>query len=71
MPETQLETASCSVPLIPCPLVQPPAKREPKPRIMPPATATTNRNRTLSPKAEAQSDGTHTPTWKSPEIMAD
>ena len=71
MAETQLETASCSVPLMPCPLVHPSAKRAPKPRMMPPAKATSTLKTVLSPKAEAQSDGTQAFDCKSPEMMAD
>jgi hypothetical protein len=52
-------TASCSTPLIPCPLVQPPAQRAPNPRITPPASATVRRSAPLrTPNAAAHRDGT-------------
>ena len=54
MAEIQLETASCRVPLIPCPLVHPSAQRAPKPMQTPPTSATMTRSNGLPPNAAAQ-----------------
>ena len=68
--DIQLETASCNVPLIPCPLVQPLAQREPKPIKIPPTKAVINRGITEPPNACSHSRGTHC-TSKDPDSNAD
>ena len=55
--EIQLEIASCRVPLMPWPLVQPPAQRAPKPSSTPPTTAAISLGATALPKAAAQRVG--------------
>ena len=66
---TQLLAASCKVPLRPCPLVHPPAQREPKPISTPPVNAVTTRKKTELPNAATQRDGVHTQA-KSPDREA-
>ena len=55
---SQLLTASWSVPLMPWPLVQPPAQRAPNPSRIPPQKATATRATGPGPKVPAQRDGT-------------
>ena len=52
--DIQLDTANCMVPLMPCPLVQPPAQRDPNPNRIPPANPTAKRNAMLLPKFRLQ-----------------
>lgn len=54
---SQLLTASCSVPLIPWPLVHPPAILAPKPIKKPPHIAPLNRTIMFDPKAVFHSAG--------------
>src|SRR5688572_18010709 len=56
--KTQLETASCNVPLMPCPLVQPPAKRAPKTISAAPRYAAMNRLPVLSPNRQRHKEET-------------
>ena len=53
-----LASESWLVPLIPWPLVQPPAQRDPNARIIPPPNAPMSRTMALSPKAAAHRAGT-------------
>ena len=57
-------------PLIPCPLVHPPAHRAPKPSRIPPGRAMMMRRTALSPNTDPQSAGTQT-IWKVPERKDD
>src|SRR4030043_488951 len=56
----QLLTASWSVPLIPWPLVQPPAQRAPNPRMIPPMRETSHLVTGVFPKASPHFAGTQT-----------
>jgi hypothetical protein len=68
--ETHELTASWSVPLIPCPLVQPPASRAPKAISAPPQKPTAVRSTQLSaPKRSAHIDGRYRPV-SSPPVQA-
>ena len=62
-------TLSWSVPLIPWPLVQPPARRAPKAMRMPPPNATAARKRMLSPKRAFHMGGSHS-LVNSPPVSA-
>ena len=55
----QLLIVNWSVPLIPCPLVHPPAHREPRPSNAPPIKATPTLTQATNPKVSAQSKATH------------
>ena len=53
-----LETANWRFPLIPCPLVQPPANLAPKTMIKPPRKATASRLVGFGPKRDSHMGGT-------------
>ena len=57
------------VPLMPCPLVQPPAKRAPKAIRIPPKSRSSARSNRLSPKRATHIGGTHSLT-NSPPVQA-
>jgi hypothetical protein len=58
---TQLLTVSCIVPLIPWPLVHPPAQREPNPIRTPPVTEEIILSIAEDPKADSHVKGIN---WK-------
>lgn len=66
---TQLPTDSWIVPLMPCPLVQPPAIRAPKPMQPPPASAAMMRGTMPLPNASRHIAGTVSKA-KEPESIA-
>jgi len=67
--DTILASESWLVPLMPWPLVHPPAHRAPNARMIPPTNAAINRTMALSPNAADQRPGTHE-RWNWPERMA-
>jgi hypothetical protein len=67
---TQLLAANWSVPLMPCPLVQPPAQRAPTPIKIPPMSAVIRRGSGIGPKVAAHVAGTHC-NWNWPETRAE
>ncbi len=70
MAAIQLLTTSWRVPLMPCPLVQPSAQRDPIPSRIPPLKAVSQRRKALDPMRRSHSSGTMT-LRKFPEIHAD